>query len=109
MDRHEKNKAMTERLKQVDELLSTLRHAVADVAPQYWQRRALWEAIEDIRAGLKAELKPVWEEHPTNEYHLSEAWGILSAWDDESDEQQQTERKEALKKRYKQRRTPNDR
>jgi len=108
MDKHEKSKAMTERLKQVDRLLYTLRFAVADIAPEYWQRRALYEAIDGIRNGLTADLKPIWEEHPTNEYNLSQAWGVLSAWDDESDEKQQAERKAALKKRFKERRTPND-
>lgn len=100
--------ALAARLKQVEFQLSVLRYAVADVAPEYWQRRALYEAIDGIRNGLMAELKPIHEEHPTNQYDLNKSWGILSAWDDQSSERQCAERKEDLKKRFKPRRTPND-
>ena len=106
MDEDEYNEAMKERLNQVDFLLSILRYAVADCASEYWQRRALYVAIEGIRSGLASKLNS--EEPATTQYDFNEAWDILSAWDDESDEDQCAERKDQIKKRFAKRRTPND-
>lgn len=104
-----KSAAMDARLKQIQFQLRILKLAVADVSPESWQAKALWTVIQNISDALTDTVKPLWEEHPTNQYNLSEAWGILSAWDDESDEEQCAERIAALKKRFKDRVNPNDR
>jgi len=106
MTEDEYTEAMKDRLNQADFLLSILRYAVADCASEYWQRRALYVSIESIRSGLASKLNS--EEPATNQYDFNEAWRILSAWDDESDEDQCAERIEGIKKRFTQRRTPDD-